>query len=65
MYRRREFVGAAATLALGAVFWKEVVADGGTQSRPPAEGYGSHGSPDGNGVAVPYSFTIRRVAAGG
>ena len=33
MYRRREFVaggvGAAATLALGAVFWKEVVDDGG------------------------------------
>ena len=64
VYRRREFVGAAATLALGAVFWKEVAAGGEATSRPPSQAYGAYGTPNADGVAVPEGFTARRVARG-
>ena len=73
MYRRREFVaggvGAAATLALGAAFWKDVVGgEGGggatAAARKPAAAYGPYGAPNADGVAVPDGFTTRRVARG-
>lgn len=69
-YGRREFVGAgigaAATLGLGAAFWKAALGDdGGTSSTAHATaGYGPRGKPDANGIRLPRSFSARRVARG-
>ena len=73
MYRRREFVGAgvgaAATLAFGAAFWKGALGDGGTGSapgpHPRGAGYGASGAPDARGIRLPEGFESRMVARGG
>ena len=73
-YRRREFVGAgvgaAATLALAAGFWKGALDDGGgggsaAGPRPTGAGYGPSGAPDAHGISLPEGFESRLVARGG
>ena len=73
LIRRRELmgagVGAAATLAFGAAFWKGAF-DGGGSGEPAGPGpraaaYGPLGDPDANGLRLPEGFTARRVARGG
>lgn len=71
-YRRREFVGvgvgAAASLAFGAAFWRGAF-DGGTpgaRAGPPPRGagYGAIGAVDEHGIRLPEGFEVRRVAGG-
>lgn len=72
VYRRREFVGAgvgaAATVAFGAAFWKSAF-DGGepgaSAGRSHRAAYGQMGAPDEHGIRLPEGFTVRRVARGG
>ena len=68
LYRRREAIGlgagTVASLALGASFWREVLA-GEPGSAAPAAGYGPLGTPDEHGIRLPERFTVRRVALGG
>ncbi|MEK6229324.1 MAG: alkaline phosphatase PhoX [Actinomycetota bacterium] len=70
--RRRELmgagVGAAASLAFGAAFWKGAF-DGGESgasdgSRPRGASYGPRGAPNADGLRLPEGFTARRVARG-
>lgn len=72
LIRRRELmgagVGAAASLAFGAAFWKGAF-DGGESgasdgSRPRGAGYGPRGAPNADGLRLPEGFTARRVARG-
>ena len=73
MYRRREFVGAgvgaAATLAFGAGFWKGAFDGGGSDSaagpRARGAGYGPSGAADANGIRLPDGFEARLVTRGG
>ena len=58
-------MGAAASLALGAGFWREVLGDSGASGGGPrSPGYGPLGRPDGDGIRVPEGFSARRVARG-
>lgn len=72
LIRRRELmgagVGAAASLAFGAAFWKGAF-DGGESgasdgSRPRGASYGPRGAPNADGLRLPEGFTARRVARG-
>jgi len=73
MMRRRELmgagVGAAATLAFGAAFWKGAFdggkADAVARPRPRGASYGPRGAPDSNGLRLPEGFSARRVSRGG
>ena len=52
-----------ASLALGASFWREVLA-GEPRSAAAAVGYGPPGTPDEHGIRLPERFSVRRVALG-
>ncbi len=60
-------VGAAATLGLGAAFWKAALGggdDGSAAARAGSAGYGPRGKPDAHGLRLPKDFTARRIARG-
>jgi len=71
IYRRRELVGAgvgaAATLGLGAAFWKAALGgddNGSAAARAGTDAYGRRGKPDAHGLRLPRDFTARRIARG-